>query len=717
MALGAVHPYLRFLRKCLSAPRLRPPPPPARLSRITSSGDLRWLLPFTYPIHGYRGRGFEERHLQLWLVESSQPHPAPHPVPQQAGHARPPTTEPAAPSQGLSHDTPSTLGTGEAAGSGHKSEAHSAAHAHSDAASGRPAVVGHNSSGGGPGHQHAGTGPHHTSSGGHAAVHLHAPSHPPLHLASHTPGQPHGHGRAPGPAPGPAQPPASFQYHPRFSREAVGQAHSYLEVFYPFTQRPDLWAAYHRPGLPGLDPALLIEDMDTFAADVAARHLGLGPLDGSDRMLMTATLERLCYHLHTAPGDGLAGAGVGAETVEEAAAEGSQGVPTGAPALPVELVDMRMSGQVTWVGRSSLEVVLQMTAAGDAPTASATEPATTTNPGAASASSHPRSHPLPSQTPLPHSHPAASHDSDPSPSPSLAQTVALRPGQLVASAEFLMALRDASLRRSVEAPPLHPGDALERELFRLGRERNRQRQARREAAAAAAAAAAGRGEGKGEARAPGAWEVAAALAGGAVPVGETEVHRSCVCRYEDRNTSGTIFGGHLLRLGYEAAAAAAEAHARAPCELLWLEETAITAPARVGDRLDAVGRVVWTDAEEAGAEDAGGPEAGVATGAEAEGLEEGARVMRIVVRVRRYDGSKGADPGQYVNAMTLAAAFLAPPGVRLRRVVATTAEEEAEAATAQRRHARVVAGLAAAEQGLATEAALEAEAEAAGTSR
>ncbi|GFR48906.1 hypothetical protein Agub_g10855, partial [Astrephomene gubernaculifera] len=295
---------------------------------------------------------------------------------------------------------------------------------------------------------------------------------------------------------------------------------------------------------------------------------------------------------------------------------------------------------------------------------------------------------------------------------------ALPPGRLLATAEFVMALRDSSLRRAVDVPPLHPRDATERALFRRGRDNNRLRQARRERDAAAAAAAhthattaaappaaaQNGGSSNGDSRsenkhahtadtANDALVSAADVGGGGgsdgsdrtVAVRQTEVHCTVVTEYKDRNTSDTIFGGHLLRLAYDAAVAAAAAFAGAPCELLWLEEAVIRAPARVGDTLDAVGRVVWA--------------------------EPGGRAMRVAVQVDRYGSSA---PSQYALALTLAAAFLAPEGSLpaaaaaevnahstavvageegdggrrgLRSVVAGSPAEVQAAQAAQRRHA------------------------------
>ncbi|GIM08312.1 hypothetical protein Vretimale_12352 [Volvox reticuliferus] len=376
--------------------------------------------------------------------------------------------------------------------------------------------------------------------------------------------------------------------------------------------------------------------------------------------------------------------------------------------------------------------------------------------------------------------------------------VMLPPGQLVATAEFVMALRDSSLRRAVDVPPLHPRNDLERELFQRGREHQRQRQAGRDRDRDAAqvvlkhgspprsppptavtalsqamdATAAGgpdtelarmlydnvlqsdlariaprngdglrlleldrepgvilepvrepRGSRPGRAKRPridgsylgdgddsqdgfpepvakGAtadtWPVGSCTQDGGidavanivtVPIRQSEVHRTVIAEFQDRNTSGTVFGGHLLRLAYEHAATAAAAFAGGPCELMWLEEGAISSPARMGDVLHAVARVVWT--------------------------EQGGRALRVVVRVGKYDVSS---PSQHVLALTLTAAFLAPAapsppsttaaeharmqssgvnrnGSGLRGVLPTTLAEAGEALAAERRHEATMAAL------------------------
>ncbi|EFJ46011.1 hypothetical protein VOLCADRAFT_93809 [Volvox carteri f. nagariensis] len=623
-------------------------------------------MPYTFPISGYRSRSFERRRLELYVAGKSDP-------PAGAGAASPPQPSPAAPPP------------------------------------------------------------------------------PPLRRLPSPPGSP----SSPLPSPPPPPPP-----------------HSYMEVRYPYALavRP-----YQRPGASDLDPALIIEDFDMFAADVAARHVGHVP----DSMLVTAFLERLTWHVHLRPGDGL----LPVTAAAAAAADGGRRLLAPAPAP----TDLRMAGQVTWVGRSSMEVLLQLTtaeAAAEVAAAAAAAAGTAAGPAAAGGTTDGLSPSTQSSILPPHPpHPL----------------VALPRGHLVATAEFVMALRDRSLRRAVDVPPLHPRDELERALFQRGREHQRQRQARRDRehrdvatatpgpGKAASPLRDGGGGGAGApagedlaepqlarmlydnilssefarsiptdaeglrvlepdsaldpplgqdpdleqgqaARAPpsdapdcirpakrprvndGERRVDDAASGGgnhvtgefrdsaiaaagatstaalATPIRHTEVHRTVIAEFQDRNTSGTVFGGHLLRLAYEHAATAAASFAGGPCELLWMEEGAISAPARVGDMLHAVARVVWS--------------------------EPGGRALRVVVRVGKYDVSA---PAQHVLALTLTAAFLAPPpaaaatagdsgrathGMQsgLCGVVPTTLMEAGEALAAQRRHEAAMEALAAAEE-------------------
>lgn len=53
---------------------------------------------------------------------------------------------------------------------------------------------------------------------------------------------------------------------------------------------------------------------------------------------------------------------------------------------------------------------------------------------------------------------------------------------------------------------------------------------------------------------------------------------------QDRNTSATTFGGHLLRIAAEHAASVAAHHAHgAPCQLLQLRDVAFASPVNLGD--------------------------------------------------------------------------------------------------------------------------------------
>ncbi|GLI68107.1 hypothetical protein VaNZ11_012434, partial [Volvox africanus] len=417
----ASHPYLRFLARVSARQPLLRPPPDASLTQVDPS-DFSKLMPYTQPISGYRSRSFELRGLELRVaelpaVEDSPPSGSPgfrQPGSPCAGTSAAVATVPAYSHLQHQHQQDQQRQ--------HPQEDHMHQQQQKMQQSG-------------PDDGAEGT-PQTTSLGGPPPS-----SSPPRSPRSATKAQT----RA-----APAFPP-----------------HSYMEVHYPFTILPWLWRQYHRPGYPGLDPALIIEDFDTFAADVAARHVGHVP----ESMLVTAFLERLTWHVHLRPGDGLVPAGfacvAGSRTGYAGINEDTRQLALLAP------TDMRMAGQVTWVGRSSMEVLLQLMTA-EAPATAALKHARASSragdgphritPADAEGIAAAQVGPPP--------FPQHSHGSPP--------LVMLRPGQLVATAEFVMALRDSSLRRAVDVPPLHPQNDLERELFQRGREHQRQRQARRD---------------------------------------------------------------------------------------------------------------------------------------------------------------------------------------------------------------------------------------------
>lgn len=71
----------------------------------------------------------------------------------------------------------------------------------------------------------------------------------------------------------------------------------------------------------------------------------------------------------------------------------------------------------------------------------------------------------------------------------------------------------------------------------------------------------------------------------------TRLHHVATTTDQDVNTSGSTFGGHLLRLGYEHALRVAEAHSRGrPCHLLSMSEVAFLALVPIGVELHLVSR-------------------------------------------------------------------------------------------------------------------------------
>jgi len=74
-----------------------------------------------------------------------------------------------------------------------------------------------------------------------------------------------------------------------------------------------------------------------------------------------------------------------------------------------------------------------------------------------------------------------------------------------------------------------------------------------------------------------------------VLVKDTELQNTMICQPQQRNTSGRVFGGFLMRRGYELAVATAYCFSGSTPRFLWSDEISFQAPVSVGDvlRLDA----------------------------------------------------------------------------------------------------------------------------------
>eukprot|EP00955_Chlamydomonas_euryale_P011771 126388-Chlamydomonas_euryale.AAC.1 len=207
------------------------------------------------------------------------------------------------------------------------------------------------------------------------------------------------------------------------------------------------------------------------AADVGGRHCGV---QAGDKQQVTAMMERLLW---------------------KRAARSAGGDP---PSRDVALRflshhNVRMAGQVCWVGRSSMEVAVELWAvrpgrgggrggggqvrvandAGEGTAAAAT-------PLAAGAAGYELCH-----TTVADGHGGSDADATSVPAPAAAaETSAVAAGGsgggavLLGSATFLMAARSLDLSRSCQVPGLLPGSHAEVAMFEAGERRQRQRQDR-----------------------------------------------------------------------------------------------------------------------------------------------------------------------------------------------------------------------------------------------
>jgi len=222
-------------------------------------------------------------------------------------------------------------------------------------------------------------------------------------------------------------------------------------------------------------------------------------------------------------------------------------------------------------------------------------------------------------------------------------------------ARFVMVSRDALSGGPKPLPLLAPESATERALCASGAARDMQRRRRREAAASPGPpSAAELGALYACLRAASAVRLAGSGGRRPVPMSATAQVFTHLMHSQDRNQMGRIFGGHVLRLCYEAAFITAVAHAGAACDPGALDDVAFHLPVPIGCILRLEARV----ASVAG------------------------RQMRVHVRALRVSPAEPAEPARLTNELWLTVysrAGDAPP------VVPTTIDEvlEAVAAAAQ----------------------------------
>lgn len=133
-----------------------------------------------------------------------------------------------------------------------------------------------------------------------------------------------------------------------------------------FIACPVLHLQYQRFVSPFLRVGLLLEDLDSFAADVASRHIGGLP---DNATVVTASVEKIAFATaiqHRAqqqPADITAAVDVAAAAAAaaEQQAKQQQDNPGGSSESPMSIyTDLRIAGQVCWAGRSSMEVVIEI---------------------------------------------------------------------------------------------------------------------------------------------------------------------------------------------------------------------------------------------------------------------------------------------------------------------------------------------------------------------
>ncbi|KAG2501728.1 hypothetical protein HYH03_000228 [Edaphochlamys debaryana] len=365
-------------------------------------------------------------------------------------------------------------------------------------------------------------------------------------------------------------------------------ADSHIELIFPFSSNATLRHQYQRFMTDRMRFGLLLEDLDTLAADIAARHSGL-----SNRVLLTAAIDRIQW---------LRDSVVGEVTMAH---------------------DLRAGGQVVWAGRSSMEVRIEL----------------------------------------------YSCDRRSSP-PDVWNFIGL--------AYFVFVSRTPDRTAAADVPPLTPRTEREKALFEAGKAHMQSRTHRRESHWAR--------------KPPTAAEVSlvhdlvrnqhlyrksphaqhsmhgqrgpSGAQQDSVPMRDTELQSSTLMHSQDRNAFNVIFGGHLLRLAYEHAAATAAMFAGEYCEPVSMDDVAFLQPVPIATLLRLTGQVVYTE----------GP------------------VVRVHVRATKL---KPGAPEQNVVTNVFSFAFASSGAVR--RVVPETMVEAMEYVLGHRQHAADTASRAVAE--------------------
>ncbi|KAF8065712.1 grwd1 [Scenedesmus sp. PABB004] len=380
---------------------------------------------------------------------------------------------------------------------------------------------------------------------------------------------------------------------------------SYLCLTFPFTRNAALRGQYQRFSSPFLRAGLLLEDLDAFAADVAVRHLGGLP---PGTTVVTASLDKVAFATSRSPAGGGAAAaaaqggapqqplppGWGAQREQQQHQQRVVATPGGDAALatdeggddvsdilqtPLTIgADLRVAGCVAWAGRTSMEVLVEVSTEAPRPSGDGGPPRWV--------------------------HRAVAHflmvlrptgDSTGAPDvPRVAPQTELERLHFDAAEERAAVSR--AKRKSGRLMGSEPEGDEVRLVYDLAEAQLRRQLARQEAEAEAARG----GDPPLQRRASvtsGAMLAPAHGDGALAPVPMSATVRSLVAlmHIQDRNNAGAIFGGHILRLASELAYSTAVLHAGRHCEAVALGNVTFLQPVPVGCVLELRAKVVFTD--------------------------------------------------------------------------------------------------------------------------
>ncbi|KAG2435700.1 hypothetical protein HXX76_006899 [Chlamydomonas incerta] len=286
---------------------------------------------------------------------------------------------------------------------------------------------------------------------------------------------------------------------------------SWLEMLFPFSSNAVLREQYQRFMSNSMRYGLLLEDLDTLAGDIAARHAGV-----RDRVLLTASIDRISW---------LQDPEVGEVTLSH---------------------DLRMAGQVVWAGRSSMEVLIELSR----------------------------------------------------------RECSQQAWTFIGLARFVLVARTPDRTAAADVPALVPQSDRERELFEQGQKHMQLRNQRRDTHTARKPPTVEevalvhdliRNHHLARTLAAHHHHHSPRDSPDAVPMARTELQSSVLMHSQDRNAFDVIFGGHLLRLAYEHAFATAALHAGEYCDPLSMDDVAFLLPVPIGTLLRLTGQVVYVE--------------------------------------------------------------------------------------------------------------------------